>query len=140
MQGIAMNPLSIGQVANATGVTVETIRFYEKQGLVAAPRRSPSGYRQYPEETVRRVRFIQRAKEVGFTLSEIGELLALRQEPGTSCGDIKLRASQKIELVDQKISDLTRIRDALARMVLKCSGRGSLSECPILEELEIEEP
>ncbi len=115
------------------------MRFYEKQGLIAAPQRSASGYRQYPLETVKRVRFIQHAKEAGFTLKDVGEFLSLRREPGTSCADIKLRATQKIEEVDQKIRDLQRIRDALVRMVLKCSGRGALSQCPILEELELDD-
>ena len=133
-----MTLLNIGQVAKQTNVTVETVRFYEKQGLIAAPQRSESGYRKYPLETVKRVQFIQHAKEVGFTLRDIGELLALRQKPGTSCADIKLRATQKIEEVDQKIHDLNRIRDALGRMIMKCSGRGDLSECPILEELELD--
>lgn len=131
-----MTMLTIGQVAKQTGVTVETVRFYEKQGLIAAPQRSESGYRQYSQETVKRVRFIQNAKEVGFTLKDIGELLALRQEPGTSCTDIKLRATHKIDEVDQKIRDLKRIREALARLILKCSGRGPSSQCPILEELD----
>lgn len=134
-----MTLLNIGQVAKRTGVTVETVRFYEKQGLIAAPQRSDAGYRQYTAETVKRVRFIQRAKEVGFTLKDIGELLALRQTPSTSCADIKLRATQKIEEVDQKIRDLNRIRDALGRMIIKCSGSGALSQCPILEELELDE-
>ena len=131
-----MPMLTIGQVAKQTGVTVETVRFYEKQGLIAAPQRSESGYRQYSQETVKRVRFIQNAKEVGFTLKDIGELLALRQEPGTSCPDIKLRATQKIDEVDQKIRDLKRIREALTRMILKCGSRGAVSQCPILEELD----
>jgi MerR family mercuric resistance operon transcriptional regulator len=130
--------LNIGQVARQTGVTVETVRFYEKQGLIAAPQRSDAGYRQYPPETVKRVQFIQHAKEVGFTLKDIGDLLALRREPGTTCTDIKLRATQKIEEVDQKIQDLKRIREALGRMIMKCSGRGALSECPILEVLELD--
>ena len=134
-----MTLINIGQVAKQTGVTVEAVRFYEKQGLIAAPQRTDAGYRQYPLDAVKRVQFIQRAKEAGFTLKDIGELLALRQKPGTSCADIKLRATQKIEEVDQKIHDLNRIRDALGRMVLKCSGRGELSGCPILEELELEE-
>jgi len=134
-----MKVLSIGQVAKRTGITVEAVRYYEKQGLIDAPVRSVSGYRQYPENTVRRVKFIQHAKQVGFTLNDIGELLALRREPGTSCTDIKLRASQKIEEVDKKINDLTQIRDALGRMILKCSGRGALSQCPILEELEMDD-
>lgn len=134
-----MTLLNIGQVAKQTGVTVETLRFYEKQGLVETPQRSDAGYRLYPPETVKRIRFIQHAKDVGFTLKDIGELLALRREPGTSCTDIKLRTTQKIEEVDKKIEDLQRIRDALARMILKCSGRGALSECPILAELELNE-
>ncbi len=134
-----MTLLNIGQVAKRTGITVETVRFYEKQGLIAAPQRSDSGYRQYSPETVKRLQFIQHAKEVGFTLKDIGDLLALRREPGTSCADIKLSAMQKIEEVDQKIRDLKRIRDALHRMAMKCSGRGALSECPILEELQLDE-
>ena len=134
-----MTLISIGQVAKQTGVTVEAVRFYEKQGLIAAPQRTDAGYRQYPLDAVKRVQFIQRAKEAGFTLKDIGELLALCQKPGTSCADIKLRATQKIAEVDHKIHDLNRIRDSLGRMVLKCSGRGELSGCPILEELELEE-
>lgn len=133
-----MTMLSIGQVAKQTGITVETVRFYEKQGLIDAPRRSQSGYRQYPQDTIKRVRFIQNAKEVGFTLKDIAELLALRQEPGTSCADIQQRATLKIDEVDQKIRDLNRIRNALARMITKCSETGGLSQCPILEELDEE--
>lgn len=132
-----MGLLNIGEVASQTGITVETVRFYEKKNLIDAPLRSESGYRQYPHETVKRIRFILRAKEVGFTLKDIGELLALRREPGTSCTDIKVRASRKIEEVDKKIEDLGRIREALARMIMKCSGNGALSECPILEELDL---
>ena len=134
-----MSLMNIGQVAKQAGVTVETIRFYEKQKLIVAPQRSDAGYRQYPPDTIKRVRFIQHAKEAGFTLKDIGELLALRQEPGTSCTDIKLRTSQKLEEVDHKIRDLERIRDALRRMIMKCSGQGTLSQCPILEELKLDE-
>lgn len=134
-----MTMLTIGQVAEHTGMTVETLRFYEKQGLIDTPQRSESGYRQYPTETLKRLRFIQRAKQVGFTLKDIAELLDLRREPGASCSDIKIRATKKIEDVDRKIDDLTRIRDALARMVIKCKGSGSLNVCPILEELEMDE-
>ncbi len=134
-----MTVLNIGEVAKRTGVTVETVRFYEKKGLIAPPARSESGYRQYPPETVKRVRFIQHAKEAGFTLKEIGEILALRRQHGTTCADIKLHATQKIEAVDQKIEDLRRIRQALERLILKCRGRGPSRECPILEELELDE-
>lgn len=131
--------LSIGQIAKQTGITVETVRFYEKKKLVEKPQRSESGYRQYPPETIKRVHFIQRAKEVGFTLKDIGELLDLRQEPGTSCTDIKLRATQKIAEVENKIRDLEIIHDALFSMIKKCKDTGSLSQCPILEELEMDE-
>jgi len=134
-----MTFLSIGQIAERTGLTVETVRFYEKKTLINEPQRSPAGYRQYPPETVRRVQFIQNAKNVGFTLKDIGELLALARNPGTSCGDIKQRATQKIEEVDHKIRELQRIHDALGRMITKCDGRDDLSECPILEELELDE-
>jgi len=133
-----MSLMNIGQVAKQAGVTVEAIRFYEKQKLIAIPPRSESGYRQYPSDTIKRVRFIQHAKEAGFTLKDIGELLALRQEPGTSCTDIKLRTSKKLEEVDQKIRDLESIRNALRSMIMKCSGNGALSQCPILEELELD--
>lgn len=132
-----MQSLTIGQLASAAGVTVETLRFYEKQGLLSAPRRSDSGYRQYPPEAIKRVRFIQHAKQVGFTLNDIGELLALRQDQTTSCADIKARATGKIEQIERKIEELQRIRDALQRMAQKCSGSAtSSSECPILEELD----
>lgn len=134
-----MKLINIGQVAKRAGVTVETIRFYEKQALIVAPKRSQAGYRQYPPDTVKRIRFIQHAKEVGFTLKDIGELLALRQEKGSSCTDIKVRTSQKLEEVDKKILDLIRIRDALRNMIMKCSGQGALSDCPILEELQLDE-
>ena len=133
-----MELLKIGQVAKQTGVTVETIRFYEKQNLITTPQRTESGYRQYPLDTIKRVRFIQHAKDVGFTLKEVTELLALRRKPNASCTEIKLRTLQQIEEVDQKISDLKKIREALGRMVMKCSGHGALSECPILEELELD--
>ena len=131
-----MTQLSIGQLAKNTGVTVETLRFYEKKGLVTPPVRTDSGYRRYQPETVKRVRFIQRAKAVGFTLNEIAQLLTLKQEPGTSCADIKLKATEKIDDVESKIRELTRIRQALQKMVLKCTGKTDLSGCPILEELE----
>lgn len=134
-----MEVLSIGQVARQAGLTVEAVRFYEKQQLIEAPPRSEAGYRQYPEDAVRRLKFIQRAKEAGFTLKDIAELLALRGRADASCADVKLQASAKLEEVERKIRDLECIRDALATLILRCSGSGDLSECPILEALEWEE-
>src|SRR6266852_273541 len=91
-----MKPLTIGQVARQAGVGVETVRFYERQGLLEEPSRRESGYRQYPEDVVARLRFIRRAKELGFSLKEIAELIALRLDPATMCSDIKERAEAKI--------------------------------------------
>jgi MerR family copper efflux transcriptional regulator len=131
-----MTQLTIGQVAKRTGMTVETIRFYEKQGLLGKPQRSASGYRQYPESEVKRIRFIQRAKDVGFTLKDIKELLLLRTQPDVSCADIQNKATAKIEDIEQKITDLQRMKNALAQLADQCTGEGALSECPILDALE----
>lgn len=132
-------PLTIGQVARRTGVGVETLRFYEREGLIAEPPRRASGYRQYPEDAVSRVRFIRRAKELGFSLKEIRELLCLRVDPSTTCADIKRRTEAKIAHIEEKIRALQTIQGALGRLAAACKGRGPASECPILEALELEE-
>ena len=131
-----MEALTIGQLAKEAGVGVETIRFYERQGLLAEPERRPSGYRQYPRDVVRRVRFIRHAKELGFTLKEIQELLELRVDPQSSCADVRKRAGDKIADIDERIESLGRMKAALERLARKCRGRGPTSECPILEELD----
>jgi len=131
-----MDPLSIGQVAKSTGVSVEAIRFYERQGLIPEPARSAAGYRQYPPDTPRRVRFIQRAKAVGFTLGDIRELLELRTRPDVTCADIQARAQDKLEEIAAKLAELEQMRRALNRLAEQCSGDGALSECPILDALE----
>jgi len=128
--------LTIGQVARSAGVGVETVRFYEREGLVPEPRRSPSGYRQYPPDTVRRIRFVQAAKELGFTLKEIRELLTLRVTAGKTCADVKERAVAKLAGVDAKLAELHRVRDALAHLAASCSGAGPTSECPLLDALD----
>lgn len=128
--------LTIGQVAKTTGVTVETIRFYEKQGLIGEPQRSAAGYRQYLPAAIKRVHFIQRAKEVGFTLKDIKELLSLRTQPGVSCADIKRRAVVKMLDIEQKISELQRMQAALAQLTQRCNSEAELGECPILDALE----
>ncbi len=134
-----METLTIGKVARLAQVGVETIRFYEREGLVEKPPRAPSGYRQYPRETVARIRFIRRAKELGFSLKEIKELLALRVAPGTTCGDIRKRAKAKIDSIEEKIASLERMKEALQRLAARCRGKGPTSRCPILEALEEEE-
>ena len=134
-----MQRLSIGQLAQRSGVGVETVRFYERKGLLAEPDRRPSGYRQYDEAVVDRLRFIRRAKELGFTLNEINELLSIRLDPTTTCADVKNKAEAKIMDIEQKIGTLQRMKKALVKVTKACSGRGETSECPILESLDRDE-
>jgi Hg(II)-responsive transcriptional regulator len=131
-----MDTMTIGKVAKCAGVGVETIRFYEREGLIEQPHRRDSGYRAYPAETVDRVRFVRRAKELGFSLEEIKELLALRIAPGTTCGQIKKRAEAKIGDIEDRIRGLQRMKQALRKLAVACGGNGSVSECPILDALE----
>ncbi len=131
--------MTIGQVAKRAEVNIETIRYYERQGLIPSPPRRESGYRQYSGGTVERVRFIKRAQELGFSLKEIAELLSLRVAPDISCSEVKRRAEAKITDIEEKIRTLQKMKEALARLASTCSGRGPTSECPILEALENEE-
>ncbi len=130
-----MQTYTIGQLAKAANVNLETIRYYERRGLVPEPPRNPSGHRQYSDDAVMRTKFIKRTQALGFTLKEISEILLLRMERDTTCGDIKSRVEAKIVDVEQKIADLEQIRDALYRMVRKCTGKGPVGGCPILETL-----
>jgi len=129
---LSVESLSIGQLAKSVGIGVETIRFYERQGLIEEPPRKPSGYRQYPSDAVRRLRFIMRAKTLGFSLKEINALLNLRADPRSDCGDIKIRAEQRLSQVDDKIRHLELIRRELGSLIQACEGEGSLDDCPIL--------
>ena len=133
-----METLTIGQVAKKTDVGLETIRFYEREGLIESPPRRPSGYRAYPVETVARVRFIRTAKDLGFSLKEIGELLSLRVDPVGSCAEIRTIAESKITDIDERVRALQRIRRSLHKLVTACEAREPTSECPILESLEKE--
>lgn len=134
-----MKALSIGQVARQTGVGVETVRFYERQGLLEKPPRTKSGYRQYPLEAVSRLGFIKKAKEVGFSLKEIKELLSLRLDTTATCEDVRSRAQVKIHEIEQKVQALQRMKQALMDLTAACSGDGPVSECPILQSLEEKE-
>ena len=133
-----MDSLTIGQLAKQTDVGLETIRFYEREGLIENPPRRPSGYRAYPPETIQRVRFIRTAKELGFSLREIGELLALRVDPVESCAHVKTIAEHKITDIEQRIRALQRIRRTLRRLVTACVSRKATSDCPILDSLDKE--
>jgi len=131
--------LTIGRLARSAGVGVETVRFYEREGLLAEPRRRESGYREYTVDVVQRLRFIRQAKELGFTLREIQELLDLRVAEDSTCADVRERARAKIADIENRIAALERMRSALERLARRCRGRGPTSECPILEELDSEE-
>ena len=131
--------LKTGDEAKQSGVNVETLRFYERKGLLTEPPRRMSGYREYPPEAVQQIRFIKRAQQLGFSLREIKELLTLRVEPGTTCAQVRQRAQEKVEEVQQKIADLQAMEQALQNLIGTCSGRGPASQCPILDHLNQKE-
>ncbi|MCH7726571.1 MAG: heavy metal-responsive transcriptional regulator [Planctomycetes bacterium] len=131
-----MKPLTIGQVAKSAGVGIETIRFYEREKVLKKPGRSAAGYRLYEEDVIAQLQFVRRAKELGFTLKEIRELLSLRLDPTTTCADVKSRAEAKIDDIQEKIRTLQRMKKALVKVTEACSGHGGTSECPILEALD----
>lgn len=130
--------MTIGQVATQSGIGIETIRFYEREGLLREAARKPSGYRQFSPDTIARLRFIRRAKELGFSLREIGELLALQDDPGATRADVKRRAEAKLTDIEVRILDLQRMRKVLKHLVSQCPGHGPLNGCPILESLNRE--
>lgn len=131
-----VNTLTIGKLAGRGGVSVQTVRYYERSGLLPKPSRAASGYRIYALDAVRRLTFIKQAQQLGFSLSEIQDLLSLRMQSGTTCADVRQRAREKILGVSKKIEDLQRIRSALTKLAAACRGNGPTSECPILETLE----
>tara|TARA_R110000803_G_scaffold114822_1_gene183258 strand:- start:193 stop:594 length:402 start_codon:yes stop_codon:yes gene_type:complete len=130
---------SIGKIAQNSGVTVEAVRYYEKQGLILKPDRDANGYRRYSKGAARQVRFIKRAQEVGFTLKDIKELLSLKADPEASCCDVRARAERKVQEMEDRIITLTRMKDVLSEWVTDCEGQGPTSECPILDALDAEE-
>ena len=128
--------LTIGQVASAAAVNVQTIRYYERRGLFVPPRRTPAGYRQYAEDAVSRLRFIKHAQMLGFSLKEIQQLLGLRVRHGAACDAVERKTRTKIDLVQQKIRDLQRMKRTLDRLAAACAARQPTDDCPILEALE----
>lgn len=127
--------MTISRAADEAGVGVETIRFYERKGLIEQPLRPSGGYREYDRETVERIRFIQQAQDLGFTLREIGELLALRTDRKADCADVRNQAIAKRDEVECKIARLEEIRAALDAVIATCPGGGSLNSCTIMEAL-----
>jgi Hg(II)-responsive transcriptional regulator len=131
-----MKFLTIGEVARQAGIGVETVRFYERQGLLEEPQRRASGYRQFDPDAVAVLRFIRRAKELGFTLKEIKGLLALRLAASATRAEVRQQAKAKVTDIEARIADLQRMRDVLAKLIKKCHGDGAATGCPILEVLQ----
>jgi MerR family copper efflux transcriptional regulator len=131
--------LKIGEVAERGGVNLQTIRYYEREKLLPEPPRLASGYRVYPDDTVKRVRFIKRAQEIGFTLAEIRELLAIRIDADRDSSEVRAIAQAKISDIEGKIRTLQQMKQALGRMTQRCSGCGPANECPILESIDSDE-
>ncbi len=128
--------LTRGELAKRGGVNIETIRYYERLGLLPKPPRLTAGYRLFSADDARRVRFIKRAQKLGFSLKEIEELLALQNAPSTTRADVRKRAEAKIADIDEKLRDLTAMKESLEQLTAACSGRGSLCGCPILESFD----
>ena len=126
---------TIGEVARRTRVGIDTVRYYERNRLLPSPKRRASGYREYDVSDVRRLNFIRRAKEVGFTLQEIRELLALSGDRERGVRGIKARAETRLAEVDARIRELQRVRRGLKVLIAACPGHGALEDCPILAAL-----
>lgn len=126
-----MSTLKIGEVAKRSEVGIETIRYYERQGLLAEPERRPSGYRQYDESVVSRLMFIRNAKELGFTLAEIKELLALRFDVNTKCIHVRQRAERKVTNIGDKIRSLQKMKRSLKKIISQCENLDAVDDCPL---------
>jgi len=135
-EGFAMK---IGELAEQAGVSVQTVRFYERSGVLPAPPRTRSGYREYGVHDVHRLRFVCRAKELGFTLAEAKELMDLRVDPARTAEDVRARAMDKIRTTQGKLRDLLRIQEALERLVNRCEAHGSVDECALMHAIGAED-
>lgn len=131
-----MKQFTISRLAQESGVNLQTVRYYERQGLLAPTARTEAGYRIFQPETARRIRFIKRAQELGFSLNEIKELLSLRVAAHTTQADIRKRAQAKLSDVAQKIRHLKAIHASLSLLTKSCGGCGPVDDCPILENLD----
>ena len=131
-----MSVYSIGQVAKQSGVSVETVRYYEKEGLLEVPERKESGYRQFKGDTIARLSFIQQAKKLGFSLKEIGELLSITSDATTVCDDVKQLSQDKLVDIEKKIKMLQQMRKSLKKLIDVCPGQAPINDCPILDALQ----
>ena len=129
--------LTISRLARLGGVNLETVRYYEREGLIPKPPRTRAGYRIFPQDAVRRLRFIKRAQELGFSLTEIRELLSLR--PSRDRAKVRAHAQAKIANIEQKIQTLHAMKNVLGSLIDRCDHCGPMTDCPILESLDHEE-
>jgi MerR family copper efflux transcriptional regulator len=133
-----MSSLSIGQLAQQAGVAIDTVRYYERNALLAPAGRLASGYRRYGVTELKRLRFIRRAKALGFSLDDIRDLLTLSDERDVA--QVKRAAQRKLGDIEQRIAELERIRAGLNALINACPGHGRAEACPILNALTQEEP
>lgn len=133
---MAKQTLRSGEVAKAANINVETLRYYERRGILKQPERTESGYRVYTHETVRVVRFIKRAQQLGFTLDECEELLLLRDDDSRACAEVRDAAQAKVEDIESKLRDLRKMKRALVALVKTCTEDASTRECQILDALD----
>ena len=134
-----MKPFTIGHLAREAGINIETVRYYEREGLLPKATRSASGYRLFSVNASQRLRFIRRAQELGFSLKEIRELLALRLSSKTTCAEVLRRTEAKIADIEAKIKALESMSKSLRKLAQSCNGKPPFSECPILESLDGED-
>ena len=127
--------MQIGELARRAEVAIDTVRYYERQGLLPKPLRQSSGYRRYQDDDVLRLRFIRRAKALGFTLDDIAGLLELSARRAGDMADFKQSAELRLEALDARIAELLRVRSGLHTLVTTCPGHGALAACPILAAL-----
>ena len=123
---------TIGRLANAAGVNVETVRYYQRIGLIDEPKKPKQGFRKYPNKTLEQIRFVKRAQQLGFSLQEIADLLELGEG---HCRDVRIRAESKRDKIEKQIRDLQALQDTLSQLISAChAGRGTQT-CPIVETL-----
>lgn len=127
--------MQIGKLAQHAGVAIDTVRYYERQGLLPPPERRSSGYREYGPQDVARLRFIRRAKDLGFTLQEIQDLLQLSASQHADRAEVRALARHRLADIEHRLRELEAMRTALARLVQHCSGHGPVGDCPIIENL-----
>lgn len=136
MKTAVQRSLKIGEVSKLSGVSIDTIRFYEKERLITPPGRRESGYREFGADTVERLRFICRAKELGFSLQEISDLLGMKERSSNQCKDVRRHADRKVAEIDQKIKDLQKMKRAIRKIAEHCGDGVSITACPIVQSLE----